>query len=89
MILSSQGVPHLPSGPFPTMFAPNHITFHSKTLIEWSKTFKAQCLETKSSPKLGQYIVIHKVMHSLKEYNLPMYPEYTQEELSILTPTRK
>lgn len=88
--LREQGVMHLPSGQMPTMWSPNHLAFHSKTVIPWSQsTFKPQCLEVKNTPKLGEFIIVHKVMHSLTEYGLPLYPEYSQEELSILRPARE
>jgi hypothetical protein len=89
-ILEEQGVPYNPSGQLPTMYAPNHITFHSNTLIWWSNnTFKPQCLEQRNSEKLGTYIVVHKIMSSLHNYNFPLYSEYTEEERSILQPRRK
>lgn len=88
--LRDQGVTHLPAGPLPTMFAPNHLSFHAQNTIAWSQnTFKPQCLELKNTPKLGQFIVVHRIMRSLREYNLPMYSEYTQEELSVLRPARQ
>lgn len=89
--IQDQGVPsNLPGGGPITMFAPNHLSFHAQNTITWSQnTFKPQCLEQKNTPKLGQFIIVHKTMKSLREYNLPLYPEYTQEELSILHPAKE
>lgn len=72
------------------MFSPNHLSFHAQNTIVWSQsTFKVQCFELKNTPKLGQFIVVHKIMRNLREYNLPLYPDYTIEELSVLRPARQ
>lgn len=60
-------------------------------LIEWSEErFKPQFLKTytrKSGPRKGEiYTVIPPTLDSLKDLGLPLYPEYTQSEIDILTP---
>jgi hypothetical protein len=89
--IRDQGVPsNLPGGGAITMFAPNHLSFHAQNTITWSQnTFKPQCLEQKNTLKLGQFTVVHRTMRSLREYNLPLYLEYTQEELSVLQPAKE
>lgn len=89
--LKDQGViTHLPGGGVVPMYTANHLRFHAEKTITWSQnTFQPQCLETKTTPKLGQFIVVHRIMRSLREYNLPLYPEYTEEEKSVLRPARK
>jgi hypothetical protein len=88
--LQNQGIPFGPSGQIAPMYSPNHLSFHSRNLISWSQsTFKLVCLEIKDTPKLGQFIVVHKNMRSLKQYGFPLYSKYSPEELSILRPNRK
>lgn len=90
-LISDQGVMPLPSGQHPPMYAMNNIryTLQRKGLTQWSEnTFKNECTETKNYG--GQnLILVHRFMKSLKEYDLPLYKSYSQEELSILKPSNK
>lgn len=96
-ILNNQGVPPLPGGMIPPMYASNHGSFYLNrqfmpnpsnkqvkvNLIEWSNnTFPKEMLIENSSGNL----IIPRRMKSLKEYGLQMYPEYTEEETKMYTP---
>jgi exodeoxyribonuclease-3 len=59
-------------------------------LISWSdKSFKAACLIDRPA-RAGhpEYKVVKRYMNSLKEMNLPLYPAYTKEELTIYYPQK-
>jgi hypothetical protein len=94
--IGAQAVMPLPSGQIPPMFAANHGSFfrskqfkpipntsHKVSTIEWSvNTFLEELLD-----KRKDYI-IPRFLTSLKEYNLPMYTEYTEEETALYRPQK-
>ncbi|CAH6420325.1 Hypothetical protein HVR_LOCUS1164 [uncultured virus] len=83
--LSNQGVLFNVSGQLASMYSSRQPI---SEVTEWSqKTFKSQCLETKTTPN-GKFAVVHKIMHSLRDYGLPLYSDYEPEEIAILTPNR-
>lgn len=50
----------------------------------WSQnSFIDQCLET-----LHATLIVHRFMHGLAHYNLPLYPPYTDDELQLYTPNK-
>ena len=60
------------------------------TLIKWSiDTLDKRVLIKKTYKKNeGSYYIVKRHMNSLKEYGFPLYPEYTNQEKLIYTPTR-
>lgn len=94
-IISSQGVPILPSGQQIPMYSKSHMSYflHKKfnignntkmSVIEWSKkTFKSQLLVNKKD-----YQIIPRIMTDLRKYKLPMYDKYREEEINILIPSK-
>ena len=86
-IIENQGVPSLPGGMSPPMYAAMNVNFHLKQLIEWSQIFQTKTLETKKNKKYGYtYQIVHRYMKSLKEYGFPLYPDYTDDEKNIMKP---
>ena len=65
---------------------PNSLT----TLIKWSiETMDKHTLVKKTYKKNeGSYYIVKRHMNSLKEYGLPLYPKYSDNEKLIYTPTR-
>lgn len=90
-IIANQSVPLLPGGMRPPMYAAMNVNFHLKQLIEWSaSTFKEKCLEMKKKKKTSDtYKIVQRYMKSLKEYDFPLYPQYTEFEKSIMKPQRE
>uniref|UniRef100_A0A6C0H3Q4 Uncharacterized protein n=1 Tax=viral metagenome TaxID=1070528 RepID=A0A6C0H3Q4_9ZZZZ len=94
--IGAQAVMPLPSGQISPMFSANHgslfrsnqfkpipNTSHKVSTIEWSvNTFLEELLD-----KRKDYI-IPRFLTSLKEYNLPMYTEYTEEEMALYRPQK-
>lgn len=93
--IDTQATPLLPSGQHPPMYSSNHSSIflfrgNRNDPIEFSKKINPNCLieqKCKSGKnKDRQYRIVQRFMTSLKEYNLPMYPAYTQEEKRIFFP---
>lgn len=85
-IINDQGIPILPGGMKPSMYSQLNLAFHQKQLVDWSLSIKPVCHEIinkKSGQKLS---VVQKHMNSLKEFKLPLYTPYTQNEINILNP---
>ena len=72
-----QGVPKIPSGQTPPMYSKQHIGLHTQKLLDFSDTLLEQCITTNN--------YVHRFMNSLKDYNLPLYPEYHKKEVSIFS----
>lgn len=93
-ILDNQGVVPLKSGQIPPMYAKLHWVNHIDMLKTWSEQhMKEECLEVKTyktGKRAGQQVkIVHNIMKSLREYNFPLYPKYTKEEVAIYKPNRK
>jgi len=59
-----------------------------KNLSEWSvDTFVPECLDPKRA-EAGKSPLVYRFLPSLKTMNLMVYPEYSEEELSIYKPTQ-
>lgn len=94
-IVTNQAVPPLPGGIIPPMYVSNHARYYMTkrfrpnpygdlvNLPEWcQQTFIPSLLiTTQKGNKL-----IDKHMGSLRYYNLPMYPEYTDDEVKLYQP---
>lgn len=88
-LITEQGVPPLPSGMHPPMYAKLNTIFEDQRnkLVEWSnRTFKSECMST-IDIKGVTYPVVDRYLLSLKEYEYPLYPEYLQIERDILQPS--
>ena len=74
-IIKTQGVPNIPSGQIPPMYAKLHLVNHRYMIKEISQRIKPEYLDSKTGmilrelPPLGRY-----------------YPEYTEDEKKIMTP---
>ena len=86
----------LPGGMRPSMYTGNHTRYYlnkqfeiypgiKKTLIEWAEdTFVDKVLVERIDKKTNEiYKIVAKDMGSLKEYNLKLYPKYSDDEWSI------
>lgn len=84
-VFLEQGVPLLPSGQRPPMYAANHASFFPDMLDSWSeKTFQPICLHETLRGRLR----VDRFMKSLAGYGLPLYPAYSQDEIAIMMPQR-
>lgn len=89
MLVATQGVPLLPSGQEPPMYARNHFNFWRKGLIAWSEqSIRESCLELKVCGGCERWLV-PRFLKSLQELGLPLYAKYTDEELSIMKPAEE
>jgi len=69
-IIENQGVPLLPSGQEPPMYAKLHWTNHIQKLLEFSETVKPICKEDKfMKTRNTSYLISQRYLKSLKEYN--------------------
>ncbi|CAE7563522.1 unnamed protein product [Symbiodinium natans] len=83
-IFDTQGVPLLPSGQKPPMYAKNHLLFWRKGLVAWSdQSVRDSC---KQQTKCGglKVLLAPRWFGSLQSLGLPLYNEYTDEEKSIM-----
>eukprot|EP00435_Cladocopium_sp_Y103_P013427 s2873_g3.t1 len=88
-LVATQGVPLLPSGQQPPMYARNHFSFWRKGLIAWSEqSIRESCLELKDCGA-GERWLVPRFLTSLQELGLPLYAKYTEEETSILKPAEE
>ena len=86
-IIEDQGVPPLPSGQIPPMYAKLHKINHLEKLINWSDCLIPICREEYLRKSDGKtYIISQRYLKSLREYNLKMYDNYNQKEKNIFFP---
>ena len=88
-VIESQSVPRIPSNQIPAMYYSANwmYTAQREALEKWSLHFKDIVCENKLLQTKGTHIrVVHQHMKSLKEYNLPLYKEYTTEEKQMFKP---
>jgi len=85
--IEDQGVPPLPSGQTPPMYAKMHWVNHIQKVENFSNTLKPECTEIKlrESTKT-KHKIVHRFMKSLKEYSFPLYDQYDKKERDIFTP---
>jgi len=93
--IHDQATPLLPSGQHPPMFSSNHSSIflfrgNHHDPIEFSKKIHPKCLKQQTCQsgknKDKSYKIVQRFMTSLKEYDLPLYPPYTQEETNLFFP---
>lgn len=92
-----QGVPRLPSGQWPPMYSINHYAQVGKTpkksilaasLQDWGNDVFHDVVLNQRVTNGIQYKVPgeNRIMSSLRDYKLPMYRSYTEEEAKVLGP---
>ncbi|OLQ02246.1 hypothetical protein AK812_SmicGene14935 [Symbiodinium microadriaticum] len=85
-LLEAQGVPLLPSGQWPPMYAKSHLLFWKTGLLSWSdRNVRDSCKEW---TKVGTQMVrlVPRWFRSLRSLGLPLYAGYTEEEESLMRP---
>lgn len=92
-VLDAQGVVPLKSGQVPPMYAKLHWTNWRKKIVEFTKSSIVEvCTEerhVRSGVDAGSTIrVVHQHMRSLREYGLPCYAPYTEDEKLMYVPRR-
>ncbi|CAK8994067.1 unnamed protein product [Durusdinium trenchii] len=89
VLVKTQGVPLLPSGQQPPMYAKNHLNFWREGLITWSKqSIRDSCKElTRCGPT--ELRLVPRFFPSLEALGLPLYANYTEEELNIMRPAEE
>jgi len=90
-LLAEQGVVTLKSGQTPPMYALLHWTNWTDRIVALTeRNVRPECTETcikKSGREAGrEYRVVHRNMHSLHAYGMPMYPAYNADERAMHTP---
>ena len=90
-LLEDQAVIPLKSGQIPPMYGALHWTnWREKLLVPFSDFIIPECKEyklLKSGKDKGKiYHIVKRFMDSLIEYELPMYPSYTSEEIALHIP---
>lgn len=86
-MLETQGLPTLPGGMVPPMFAKNHASYHlDKILIPWTELcIKEKYTEQKTNKNGRTYRIAKRFMdYSLVEEGRPFH--YTDEDRSIMLP---
>ena len=93
--IQDQATPLLPSGQHPPIFSSNHSSIflfrgNRNDPITFSKKIHHHCLRQQTCQrgkhKDRSYTIVHRFMTSLREYDLPLYPPYTEEETSMFLP---
>lgn len=93
--IEDQATPLLPSGQHPPMYSSNHSSVFlfsdgKNDPILFSSQFRSQCLTHKvcNGQKHGgrSYQIVHRFMTSLHDYQLPLYPPYSNEDALIFYP---
>lgn len=93
--IETQATPLLPSGQHPPMYSTNHSSVFlfsggKNDPLVFSKHLHPICLVSKTCQgeknKGRSYSIVQRFMTSLHDYQLPLYPPYTQEEKNIFFP---
>lgn len=77
-IIEEQGIPYIPSGQLPPIYAKLHMVNHKQKVINFSKTVRPELL--------GSNQLVKRYVPSLKEMGVPLWPPYTPSDLEILKP---
>jgi len=99
--IQTQAVPRIPSGQYPPMFSQNHYAgiFKGGKLTQWGEAvFVPSVLRPTHSVKPDGTKVYYSIpttvtqpgqrkMGSLLDLGIELYPEYTEEDIKVLTPT--
>lgn len=93
-VFVNQGVPPLPSGQYPPMYAKLHRVNHIQKLLDWVPQLKPCMLVADSIPdktderrkrRIPTALPV-RFAPSLLDAHLPLYPAYSQEEIDLHTP---
>ena len=76
-IIERQGIPTIPGGMLPPMYAKMHIINWNSRVIDFTTRIKDEFID-------GKYVM--RYMVSLKKSGLQMLPAYTDDEINILQP---
>ena len=92
-LIEDQGIFNLKSNQVPPMYSKHHETaWLTQILVPWTRHFKPQCTQviTRKSGNLKgkSYRIVERYMKSLKDYDLPLYPPYTESDCNLLKPKR-
>lgn len=86
-ILRDQGVVQIKSGQIPQIYSSYHLTKRNlPILLRFAEKFREECKEKKTIREVT-YNIPHQKMRSLREYGLPLYPDYTEDELRMFLPS--
>ena len=86
-IMELQAVPPLPSFQIPPMYAKLHWTNWLEKIKSFSNMVVPICRESRERKSdKSIHTVVQQHMKSLKEYNMSLYLEYTEEETKIYLP---
>jgi hypothetical protein len=77
-VIEEQGVPYIPSGQLPPIYAKLHMVNHKQKVIDFSKTVHPGLL--------GPNGLVIRYLPSLKQLGVPLWPPYTRSDLEILRP---
>lgn len=95
--ISDQATPLLPSGQHPPMYSSNHssvflFTNGPNDPIVFSKNIHPSCITSKSCQRGKnrgrEYQIVHRHMTSLRDYNMTLFPAYTEQERQIFFPQK-
>lgn len=93
--IGDQSTPLLPSGQHPPMYSSNHSSVFlfsggNNDPLVFSHQFHSQCLISKicnGQKNLGRpYQIVHRFMTSLRDYQLALYPPYTDQDSLLFYP---
>jgi hypothetical protein len=81
--IKDQSPPPIPSGQTPPMYAKLHWVNHKQKLFDFSKGVHSKLKNPNRSGTVYQFCP------SLKSLGLPMWPEYSEEDLQVFKPNRE
>lgn len=91
--LGDQAVMSLKSNQNPPMYSLLHWTNWRQKIVDFSTQVHPACTEDRvvmsGKDKDKTYRVVHRFMHSLKDYGFELYPPYTHEEIEVLKPNKQ
>lgn len=76
-VVADQDVFRVSMTQIPPMYSPMHSSLHRTQLVEFSQHVVPECRDSKTG-------WVRKVMPSLREARLPLFPAYADEEVAIL-----
>lgn len=91
--MKSQSAMMIKSGQMPPMYAKLHLVNWVDKLSAWSQQVDKRCLVShtfKTGKRAGStHVVCKRFMKSLEEDGFPLYPEYTEYEKRLHSPSRE
>jgi hypothetical protein len=83
-VFEKQGVPPLPSGQRPPLYARSHMNFYQSRMAEWARGELVQSLTKVSAG--GDKILPVRFAPSLADADFPLFAPYTDAEIAKHTP---